>query len=82
MKGQENRPYNDRLRELNPFSLSKRKLRHDLIIVDKYLHREQKMDHKKAFQSGKQRCNKIQWLEVEDRSIQIRNKAQLFNTEK
>lgn len=57
----------------NPFSLSSRRLRRDLISMSKCHHGEGTRD--RGLSNPAERQNKNHWLESEARQIQMRNKA-------
>ena len=49
VRGQQDRPYEERLRDLNLFSLSKRRLRGDLVAAYKLIRRDQQQIDRALF---------------------------------
>lgn len=73
--GLENVHYSERLRKLNVFWLSKRRLSGNLMSVYKYLYGEEISDRPL---SSRKRQNKIQWLEADAGQILTSNKVCFF----
>ena len=77
----EHLPYNERLSNLDLYSLGKRRLRGDLITMYRNLHGENIQDTKGLFNLAEKGITRCSSWKLKLQEIQFGNKAQTFNSQ-